>query len=181
MITYRTAQLADAASIAQAHTQSWRLAYRGILRDDYLDGAISDERDAVWQQRLGSPAANQRVLIAEEAGRFSGFICLFLDAEPQFGTLIDNLHVLPTLKGRGVGAGLMREAARQVIPQATQPGFHLSVYEANRAAIHFYERMGGVNVGREVHETPGGGEAVSLRYAWKTAADLQVRKLSWVR
>lgn len=173
MITYRLAGPTDAAAIADLHTQSWRQTYRGILLDAYLDGNIAEERYAVWTKRLTNPADNQRVLVAEEDDQLGGFVCLFLDENPGLGTLIDNLHVAPPLKGQGVGAGLLREAVRLMIPQATQPGFHLAVYEANQAAIHFYERMGGTNVRREEHDNPGGGRAINLRYAWKTANDLR--------
>lgn len=173
MTDYRFARLADAPSIAELHTKSWRQTYRGILRDEYLDGNIGENRYAVWQKRFQYPTANQRILVADEDGMLQGFICLYLDEEPKLGTLIDNLHVDPMLKGRGIGAGLMREAARLVIPEAVSPGFHLTVYEANHSAIRFYDRMGGKNVGTEQHDTPGGGKATIFCYVWKTIADLR--------
>lgn len=173
MITYRFAELSDAEAIAALHTQSWLQTYRGILRDDYLDGNISEDRFEVWQGRLAAPLPSQRILVAEEDGQLRGFICLFLDEDTRLGTLIDNLHVSQASKGQGIGLGLMREAARLVIPQATQPGFYLVVYEANRPAIQFYDRVGGTNVGSEAYETPGGGKATIFRYAWKTVDDLR--------
>ncbi|MBO0949787.1 GNAT family N-acetyltransferase [Fibrella forsythiae] len=174
MITYRFAQLPDAQAIAALHTQSWRQTYRGILRDDYLDGNISEDRFAVWHKRLATPATNQRILVAEEDGQLRGFICLYLDEDPELGTLIDNLHVSRAAKGRGIGLGLMREAARRVIPEANHPGFHLVVYEANGPAIQFYNRVGGMNLRPEQYETPGDGStAIILRYVWKTADDLR--------
>lgn len=172
MITYRPAQPVDADAIAALHTQSWRQTYRGILRGEYLDGAIGEERYAVWQKRLDEPATNQRILVAENDNRLVGFVCLFLDADMQLGTLIDNLHVALASKGQGIGAGLMHQATRVFIPEANQPGFYLDVYEANQSAIQFYKRRGGTNVGREERDNPGGGRAMTLRYAWKTAVDL---------
>ncbi len=171
-ITYRFAHLLDASAIAALHTQSWRQTCRGILQDAYLDGAIGKERYAVWQKRLAEPATNQRILIAESDNQLRGFVCLFLDADPQLGTLIDNLHVTSASKGRGIGAGLMREATRLFLPEARLPGFYLDVYEANQSAIHFYERRGGTNVAREEHDNPGGGRAMTLRYAWRTSDDV---------
>ena len=173
MITYRFARLSDADAIARLHTQSWRETYRGILRDDYLDGNIAEDRLTVWSSRLAEPAANQRILVAEENGALCGFICLYLDEDPQLGTLIDNLHVASGQKGKGIGLGLMREAARQVIPQATQPGFHLVVYEINQSAIQFYDRVGGQSIRTEQYATPGGGQATIFRYVWRSVADLR--------
>lgn len=166
MSTYRLAELTDCESIAALHTESWRQAYRGILNNDYLDGAIDQDRYAVWTERLLDPAVNQRVLLAEEASSLLGFICLFLDEDPIRGTLIDNLHVDPALKGRGIGAGLLREAMRRFISEASGPGYYLGVYEANTSAINFYERMGGTCIGRERHDNPDGGEAIILWYGW---------------
>ena len=165
-ITYRKPELTDVEVIANLHTRSWRLAYRGILRDEYLDGEIDQDRYAVWSERLLDPDINQRILLAEEAGNLLGFTCLFLDDDPMRGTLIDNLHVDPTLKGRGIGAGLMREAVRRFMPEATSLNLYLGVYEANTPAIRFYERMGGRCLGRELHDNPGGGEAMILWYGW---------------
>ena len=149
MSTYRLVELTDCESIAALHVESWRQTYRGILSNDYLDGAIDQDRYAVWTERLLDPAVNQRILLAEEASSLLGFICLFLDEDPIRGTLIDNLHVDPALKGRGIGAGLLREAMHRFISEASGPGYYLGVYEANTSAINFYERMGGTCIGRE--------------------------------
>ncbi|MBO0930986.1 GNAT family N-acetyltransferase [Fibrella aquatilis] len=166
MITYRLAQLTDCEGIANLHTRSWRLAYRGILRDQYLDGIIDQDRYAVWSERLLDPAQNQRILLAEENDNLLGFICLFFDKDPVRGTLIDNLHVDPAMKGQGIGAELLREATRQLLPEATNSNCYLAVYEANTPAIGFYERMGGRCLGRELHDNPGGGKATILWYGW---------------
>ncbi len=173
MHTYRNAQPVDAEPIADLHTRSWQVAYRGILSDDYLDNQIAAERLAVWSDRFTNPADNQRILLAEEAGNLLGFICLFLDDDPVRGTLIDNLHVAPALKSRGIGSGLMRKATRLLMPEATLPGLYLGVYEVNTPAIAFYERMGGTCLGRELHNTPGGGQAMILWYGWGMGVELR--------
>ncbi|MBO0937987.1 GNAT family N-acetyltransferase [Fibrella sp. HMF5335] len=172
MITHRLAETADLERIADLHMRSWQLAYRGILRDDYLDKAIGPDRLALWGDRFANPAPNQRILVAEEAGNLLGFICLFLDDDSVRGTLIDNLHVDPALKGQGIGSGLMHEATRRFIPEASSSGFYLGVYEANVPAIYFYERMGGTCLGRALYDTPGGGQALILWYGWPTGLQL---------
>lgn len=105
--------------------------------------------------------------MAEEDETLVGFISFYLDNDPNLGTLIDNLHVAPALKGRGIGAALWREGVRQVMPLARQPGFYLYVYGNNLSAIRFYERMGGVCVNRDLYETPDGGQAMALCYGWE--------------
>ena len=47
------------------HTISWRSAYRGMLRDEYLDGDIATERRQAWTGRLGTPVDANYGFIAE--------------------------------------------------------------------------------------------------------------------
>lgn len=169
-MTYRLAQPADADRIADLHARSWQTAYRGILSDTYLDHEAPTERRAVWRNRFADPAPNQRVLLAEEAGTLVGFIALFLDDHPELGTLVDNLHADPDHKGRGIGSGLLREAVRLILPEATAPGFYLAVFEQNQPAIRFYERLGGVCVAHTTHGVPGGVQQPARYYAWPNTA-----------
>ena len=94
MIHIVEASIDDYPGIAKLHANSWKLHYRGILSDDFLDNKVETERMNVWQDRFSSPAPNQRVSIAKEEDGIVGFACLFLDDDPIFGSLIDNLHVV---------------------------------------------------------------------------------------
>src|SRR6185436_17727278 len=95
----RTATLADAEAIASLHADSWRTTYRGAMRDAYLDGDVVTERRAVWQERLATPAPNQHVLVAEQAGAVVGFACAYGGADAVWGTELDNLHVRRGMQG----------------------------------------------------------------------------------
>lgn len=85
-----------------------------------------------------------------------------------WGALVDNLHLLPTSRGHGVGKRLMGEAARWAVAQGITQ-LHLLVYEANTAAIGFYEALGGVSVSRDWLETADGGHAWVRTYHWPEA------------
>ena len=107
-MTLRRAQAADEPAIAWLHADSWRTAYRGILRDDFLDGALAANRRRLWSGRFCEiNREDQLIILSEELGEIRGFACAFLDADPEWGTLVDNLHVIPGLKGRGLGRQLM--------------------------------------------------------------------------
>src|SRR5262249_8815044 len=110
-ITYRAAGAADAAAIAAIHTASWRDAYAGILDRDFLAGRIEEDRLALWTERLERPPETQLVEAAEEDGRLVGFICAHRNADPRWGSWIDNLHITPQMRGRKIGEGLLRRAA----------------------------------------------------------------------
>jgi GNAT superfamily N-acetyltransferase len=155
------------------HASSWRSAYRGILRGDFLDSALDENRRALWASRLSEKTQdNQLILVDEEAGEIRGFACAFIDADPEWGTLLDNLHVVPELKGQGLGRRLMSAIAAQVQQIASKPILHLWAYEKNLAARSFYERLGGVATAREEEPALDGTRANVVRYFWDQLSDL---------
>jgi ribosomal protein S18 acetylase RimI-like enzyme len=172
-ITIRPIVAADAATVADLHTASWRSAYRGMLRDDYLDGDIASERRLAWGTRLETPVDANYGFIAEsaEAGPV-GFVFMLGRDDATWGTLVDNLHVLPGHKGLGIGRRLLGAAAYETGRRYPGERVHLFVFEANHAARRFYAGIGGREVERGLVEPPGGGPQVHWRVAWDDAAQL---------
>lgn len=147
---------------------SWKTAYRGILPEPYLHGPVVAEREAFWEARFSSPGEDRRhVVLAEEDGATIGFVCVLLDDDPKWGGLIDNLHVLPLYKRRGIGRLLMSAAAEWAISREPEWPIHLWVIEANRSARSFYEAMGGDFIERALKPMPGGVDVPSLRVIWR--------------
>jgi hypothetical protein len=109
-------------------------------------------------RRLVLKAVSDRVIV--------GFACVLMDAEPEWGALLDNLHVKPAIKKQGVGRQLFDHARRWV--DDAQPGtpLHLTVIEANVDARRFYDRLGGVVVERIMREVGPGTNLAVLRYRW---------------
>lgn len=165
-MTYREANISDANAIAALHAKSWRHAYRGILRDDFLDGDVFQNRAALWEQRLASPPAGQFVLAALNEDQIVGFVCVFGYKDAQWGSLIDNLHVAQEMQGRSIGKELMKAAAAWIQKNYPEAGMYLWVYEANTDARRFYESLGGLGVELILKENPGGGFSNSFRYVW---------------
>jgi GNAT superfamily N-acetyltransferase len=171
-MTIRTAEAADADVIAQLHARSWHTAYRGILRDEFLDGPLLADRLALWGARFAEVRrADQIVLVDEEAGEIQGFACAFLDADPDWGTLLDNLHVVPECKGKGLGRQLMAEVANQML-KLNRTRLHLWAFEQNHAARRFYERLGGVITTSHAELAPDGREVNAVRYCWSDLANV---------
>ncbi len=173
-LLFRRATGTDAEGIASLHTESWRDAYRSIFPDSYLNGPIADERANLWKSRFSCLGHDRFfVLLAETPGELIGFVCVLLDEAPQWGACLDNLHVLPGWRGRGVGRLLLGRAAQWVM--STEPGWpiHLWVFEANAGARCFYDALGGEVVEHHLKEVVKGIKIPSLLYVWHDLQKLQ--------
>jgi len=110
MITYRTATLIDTQAIGLLHATSWQQHYKEVLSEAYLKDYVVE--DIVC-----------------------GFICLFFQEDPVWGTLLDNLHVAYDWKGKGIGASLLKAGHQWSLQQDANLSMHLWVYASNKAAI----------------------------------------------
>ncbi len=158
---------ADAAQVASLHAESWRTAYREILSEAFLADEVDDERLQHWQLRLIDPRVdNQFGLVGLSGDRPVGFVYVENVAHPQYGVLLDNLHVVSAARSSGIGPQLMSAAAAEALTRGWGPAMHLWVFAANQRARVFYTRMGGREVECTSKELFGGGEADTVRVVW---------------
>ncbi len=170
----RSARESDAEAIAKLHAESWRASARGIMSDSYLDDEVYADCRALWRGRLGNPDSPYLTLVAVQRDGLHGFICLKPNADGQWGTLLDNLHVDPDLCGRGLGEALMRVGVTQVEQLVPGRPMHLLVFEPNLRARRFYQRLGGREAGVVDAPLPEGGRTTrALRLAWDAPVTLQ--------
>ena len=172
MIRLRNAQFSDYAAIAKLHTDNWKETYRGILSDHYLDHEIDKDRLDTWYQRLKSPADNQFITIAISDDLIVGFCCVFLNDDPAYGSLIDNLHVAPEFRRSGIGKMLVKYSARYVCENADNKKMYLWVFEENKNARIAYQYMGGTNVETVDKGNPDGTISRTCRIFWSDASKL---------
>lgn len=174
MFAWRPMTSADADQVAWIHAQSWRSAYRGILPGRYLDHEIENERRTYWRGRLADTTDRDYGAIAFLDGESAGFVFGIADHSPEWGHLLDNLHMLPAMRGHGGGRVLLRAFAEALTRERKDQGLHLWVYDANRDAIRFYDQLGATWRHCEMTDTNGGGRASISLYTWaSTAAMLQ--------
>lgn len=169
----RQATKEDIGQIASLHVLSWRDAYRSILDPAFLAGPVESDRMAVWAARLSNPRNDQHVVVAVEQGVLVGFVCVFGDEDPKWGARIDNLHVIPSARGRGIGVMLLKSAASWVADRYPGSALHLWVFEMNALACQFYARLGGSVVEKSVTKIASAGGASILRFYWASATELQ--------
>ena len=174
-IAIRPISATDTVTLAGLHAASWRDAYRGLLRDDYLDSNAAADRLAVWTERMQNVQPSHYGFIAEAGHTAVGFVFLLGAVDPLWGTLVDNLHVLPSFKGQGTGRQLMIAGTRETIERHPNEGVHLWVFEENHQARRFYARLGGRDAERAIVEVPGGGSQPAVRVVWTSPAILLER------
>jgi GNAT superfamily N-acetyltransferase len=162
----------DAVAVAAIHVASWRDAYASILDPAFLAGPIEQDRLTVWNDRLREPTGSHAVALALEEDQPIGFVCVLAEEDPQWGSRVDNLHVMPSLRGRGVGVLLLRWAAAWAAAAYPGSGLHLWVFEANTGARRFYERLGARTAGREASLIPSANGKTVLRLHWRSAQAL---------
>ena len=169
------ATLQDIEPIAQLHAKSWRIAYRGMLPDDYLDQRVVADRVEFWTTRFASVPADRRFVgKAVRDERLLGFVCVLLDAEPKWGARLDNLHVSPELKGSGIGYALFHAAREWIARVAPGTAMHLWCVERNLVARRFYDRQGGQVVETATRPVAQDLSVPELRYWWSGAGGAAV-------
>ena len=175
-LLFRSADASYAGAIAALHADSWRRHYRGAYSDVFLDGDVDADRLAAWTERLREPDPNTHTIVAVDSDGVVGFAHTVFEADPRWGALIDNLHVVHDQKRRGIGSHLLAMTADAVLERGT--GLYLWVLEQNLDARAFYEARAGQYVERLPVPAPAGmpgrlnGSPFGLRYAWPDPAVL---------
>lgn len=178
-LVLRFANSSDAPQIAALHASSWRSAYAEALSSDYLKHYADSDRLTLWQQRLSAPASNQRVILLEQSGLLLGFACLFIDADPQYGTLLDNLHVVSGRHRTGLGTQLMIEVKHVTGKHAAARPVHLWVIKTNLSAQRFYASLGATCDDEDIWNAPDGSHVPVYRFAWPNPAAMCVATSSY--
>lgn len=139
MTSIRVATAEDRQKLSALQAASWKDAYRDALPADYLAGDLDADLDRHWRDL--DITDEDVVLVAEESEprELVGFIAVWVRPDPY----IDNLHVRPGLRSRGVGRRLMAAAAERLM-NAGHTSAYLWVVATNRRAIDFYFRLGGI-------------------------------------
>ena len=166
LVTFRNASKSDAERISKLHAESWRLNYRGLLDDQFLDDEVFENRKQVWSERMNSPDLNQRVILAEVQEELIGFGCLFLNDEEQYGALLDNLHVAKLYSGKGIGSGIIKRLASEIKSSGGRNDMYLWVLKGNDGAIRLYEKLGALQKELEFETEFGNKPVEKYRYYW---------------
>lgn len=160
----RLATDTDRSDIIALHVASWKSAYRGLLPDSFIDGAMADELAAYWQ--APRPGSAFQILALDETGARLGFVAV----TEEDGPYIEALHADPARRGKGIGRRLM-QAAGAALAARGEEGVHLSVLVENTSALAFYRSLGG-EVSAPYEDALFGVPLMSHKVRWTSLAPL---------
>lgn len=115
---------------------------RDLHEHEGIRGSLVDVRNAVG--RLLAEPQRGRVLLAGDAGQPSGYAAVCFGYSIEFrgvDAFLDELYVLPTERGKGIGQALM-DAAEALCRAEGVVALHLEVDHANPRPKALYVRRG---------------------------------------
>ena len=164
-LTIRGAAVCDAAAMAGIKIDTWRVAYRGIISDEYLDTLSYAEVEERFRNVLSVPGPGEQFLVAEADGKVIGFVIFGPEraAAAEDRGEVYAVYVRPEHHSRGVGRQLMTAAACRLMGQGMRS---LTVWTLEQAESgRFYERLGGRVASSKIAHIGGTGY-VHVAYCW---------------
>ncbi|MGD9090432.1 MAG: GNAT family N-acetyltransferase, partial [Desulfobacterales bacterium] len=101
----RRIQPSDRPHLAAVQIESWKDTYADVLPAAYLAEQVTEDLQRHWRTVIIQPEDIVRVA---EDDAIIGFISVWCRPDP----FIDNLHVKPAQRSKGVGSKLLVSAAR---------------------------------------------------------------------
>jgi ribosomal protein S18 acetylase RimI-like enzyme len=138
----RSASEEDIPAIARVHVESWKMAYRGIVADSFLDGLSYPKHEARHQRLMSQVGAIY--FVAEMPG--DGIVG-FLSGGPEpsgdlgFPAELYAIYMLEEHRRHGIGLALVRQWAAR-LRQVDMNSALVWVLAENTPAKAFYERLG---------------------------------------
>ena len=171
VIEVRDAVIDDADALATAHIDGWRVGYRGIVPDEYLDAeAFATSRRDIWRRWAWQSMPNSRMFAVSIQGRVVGFG--HAGPEHDDPTLVGagppsppaeafasdrgeiyGFYLHPTAWGSGAAPALMSRC-EEFLRDEGHPSAVLWVLRDNPRALSFYEKAGWHPTGEEKMFSP---------------------------
>jgi ribosomal protein S18 acetylase RimI-like enzyme len=161
MMEVREATIDDADALATVHIDGWRVGYRGILPDEFLDSEeFATSRRERWREWTWQSFAGSHLFVVCIHDRLVGFGHAGperLDpgterSDPARGEIY-GFYLHPTAWGSG-GAGALMSRCEEFLRDEGYSSAVLWVPRDNPRARAFYEKVGWSFTGKETDFTP---------------------------
>ncbi len=165
MLTIRSAEIKDAPAIAKVHVDTWQMAYRGIVPQDYIDNLTVQNRTMSWVRLLERNTDLITLVSENHDGRIVGFASggRIRHREPRFEAEISTLYVAPHAQRQGHGRRLFMALSNRLAQRGFK-GLFVWVLAENDARS-FYETLGGREVS-EITRDFAGEPLREIGYGW---------------
>jgi ribosomal protein S18 acetylase RimI-like enzyme len=163
-IRIRVAEPADAAGVAEVHDAAWMEAYRGIIPGAHLERMVQRRGQSWWANAL---SRGSRIAVLDFDDTIAGYASYGRNRAvslPYRGEIFE-LYLKPEYQGLGFGHRLFGAAQKELANLGLNSVLVWSLAD-NERAIAFYERLGGMMVGR-AHETFGDVSRERLAFGWR--------------
>jgi len=162
-LTTRPATKEDAERLAKIHVDSWKVAYRNIVPDSFLERFTYEKRTRAFAQALENQS--EETYIAEFGNQAVGILTIGPNRDDDLDkTLIGEIwgiYLDPAYWRKGIGTRLVRDAEDELLSRGYNE-LVLWVFRDNWQARKFYEKLGYVPDGTEqIHELDQ--EVVAIR------------------
>lgn len=145
MIRVREADVSDAAAMAEVNAAGWRVGYRGLVPDEYLEHLPVARWRREMTDGLRTPRGDSFTRIAELDGEFAGYCFVAApgreEREDSLRAELVALYVDPPRWGRGTGRALLEAAIAETAERGYE-SIELWTFESNERALRLYERAG---------------------------------------
>lgn len=171
----REACKTDFVGIAKVRVDTWRVAYKGIVPDDFLESLSYQQiaerwREIFWEDK--SPGVVAFVAENEREDIVGIAVCGPEQSQnPVYRSEIYVLYVLPQYQRQGIGHALVAACVQHLVQQLAAETLLIWTM-AESPYRRFYECLGG-KVVREKTKEIGGRMTLEIGYGWEEMHLLQ--------
>ena len=145
VLLIRKATLRDVEKIVQIHVTTWKISYRGYIKDSILDSShfdVSEKRI----EKMKIPVEKGLVFVVEDAGEIKGFLGLDDFKIPL--AEIKVFYISPQSQHKGYGKKLLDTVKADLKSQGVQK-INLFTLKNYPVSNQFYQKQGFCQTGRE--------------------------------
>ena len=138
-MTIKKATLKDVPLISKIHALSWKIAYREILPDSYLNNLKEDFWEPAFNKWIEEGTITVHLLyIGKQIAGCVSYGKSRDELHPTWGEIV-SLYLLPEYFGKGYGKYLLRTALKE-LKEIGCSTTYLWVLKENKRARYFYEK-----------------------------------------